>query len=81
MFENITFGHVRYLATYFFPVCRCCDLRSVQLAPFISLQVKTIKLLMERDTMQIFAEPVNLEEVSSQILIQLKSCGFQMTAD
>ncbi|KAF2354546.1 Bromodomain [Trinorchestia longiramus] len=41
----------------------CCELRMVQLAPMVALQLRVIDQLLERDTNLIFAEPVDLDEV------------------
>lgn len=41
-----------------------CELRTVQLSPLVALQLRLIQQLSDRDPNMIFAEPVDMEEVS-----------------
>ena len=43
---------------------RYCELRTVQLAPLVALQVRVIQQLLDRDINHIFDEPVDLIEVT-----------------
>uniref|UniRef100_A0A2P2I9J7 Peregrin-like n=1 Tax=Hirondellea gigas TaxID=1518452 RepID=A0A2P2I9J7_9CRUS len=41
----------------------CCELRMVQLSPLVSLQLRVIEQLQQRDLHMIFADPVDLDQV------------------